>query len=77
MRDGTMALRRRIWSVTYRNNELRGLWQTATQVQQLGGVSILLLFQAWSIKDFSVDLTFSPFVRIHSSYIIGSCLAHS
>ena len=28
-------------------------------------------------KKFFINLTFSPFVRIYSSYLIGSCLAHS
>jgi hypothetical protein len=39
--DGTRTLRCRICSVTYRNNKLRRLLQRATQMPQLGGVSIL------------------------------------
>ena len=45
VRDGTGTLRCRIFSVTYRNNNLRSSRERATQLLQLGGVSILLLFQ--------------------------------
>jgi len=39
--DGARTLRCRICSVTYRNNKVRRLLQRATQMPQLGGVSIL------------------------------------